>query len=68
MPPKRAIPCYTCGPPNDGTKSPFYQQCQLQLNEKEDESNINMSDDESSTGSVEETNVEAEEITDLSNS
>ena len=61
MPPKRAIPCYTCGPPNDGTKSPFYQQCQLQL-----DSNI-MSDDESSTGSVEE-NVEVEEITDLSNS
>ena len=62
MPPKRAIPCYTCGPPNDGTESPFYQQCQLQLLNED-----SMSDDESSTGSVEE-NVEAEEITDLSNS
>ena len=60
MPPKRAIPCYTCGPPNDGTTSPFYQCNLLQQQES-------MSDDESSTGSVEE-NVEVEETTDLSNS
>jgi hypothetical protein len=60
--PKASIPCYTCGPPNDGnTESAFYQ-CNLLLQE------TSMSDDESSTGSVPQENVEVEETTDLSNS